>query len=117
MNAPVDDNAQEEVLVMAALAREAARDLLFLFNLRQAAERAEPSDGEAIAFMRRAVTYLVSCGAKVGWGDPDASDWRNASEFAGAPDAVATAVVDAWQSDRGKYDFLVFAFRGATHAA
>ena len=102
---------------MAALAREAARDLLFMFNLRQAAERAELDDGEALAFVCRAVTYLVSRGAKVGWGDPDASDWRKATEFAGAPSAVANAVVNAWQHDRSKYDFLVFAFRGATHAA
>ena len=102
----------EKPIWFAALVNEARRDLVFAWHIAQGSfgglkeQAAVPSE----LFME-AAQHLLVAGSKVGFGDPDADDWRDLPDMKESNDENARFIAGLWKSNRPEYEFLVFAIR------
>jgi hypothetical protein len=117
MIASVDSHGRTEQRMHSDLLLESARDLIFVFNIRQYADWFNCDAAEIPDFMERAIRFLLEHDVKVGIGDPDSPSWRPSTEFAGDAAKAAKRIVDAWSLNPDEMGFLVFASRAKQNAA
>jgi hypothetical protein len=103
-------HADEKTAWFALLAQEARRDLVFAWNVARGSFGGHKGEAPKELFME-AAQYLLDAGCKVGFGDPDSDAWRDEPDLAMPNDEKATLIAEMWESNRQKYEFLVFARR------
>jgi len=99
---------------MISLLSEAERDLVFLWNITTGSFGGRKyAEDELPAVVARVAGALIKSGCKVGYGDPDGSDWKPAIDvLSGGNPGVEIAA--RWVTAPGDYEFLVFAMRPTT---
>ena len=107
----------DEALYHAALVNDAARDVVFLMEIRHEAEEGfKCSKSETPSFVERAVHYLLDNSAIIGRGEPGTISWKIATEFEGESSTIAKQIVKLWSADKESFDCLVFIIRDVKHA-
>jgi hypothetical protein len=108
------NTASQEYEWMISLLSEAERDLVFLWNITTGSFGGRKyAEDELPAVVARVAGALIKSGCKVGYGDPDGSDWKPAIDvLSGGNPGVEIAA--RWVTAPGDYEFLVFAMRPTT---
>lgn len=96
-----------------ALLAEAERDVVFAWHITQGSfggPKLEQSEWSNL--LKAAARSLIERGCNVGFGDPDAENWKPIA-VAASPVSAAEQVVAHWAAEPSQFEFLAFAKREA----
>lgn len=92
------------------LLNEAQRDLVFLWNILRGS-----LGGLGVApdkeTLEKVIEGLVTGGCMVGFGDPSFTSWTVPSELQVPRERLSAAVIQFWEANPKKYEFVTFALR------
>lgn len=111
MKSNSEASAEEEWI--GNLVREAARDLVFLWNVTSGSFGGSLSCTSAsLRAQERAISALLAARCKVGFGDPDSSEWLEPTEILKEGSVNAERIFEMLAQHPEEYKLLVFAHRG-----
>lgn len=94
------------------LAREAERDLVFLWHITGGRlGGTKPQPDQVLATLARVSDGLLTHGCVVGFGNPDSPDWHELPELQGLIGPKGKVIAELWNANPAAYEFLVFALR------
>lgn len=109
-----NSDAHREDEWIGNLVHEAARDLVFLWNITSGSFGGPSLSGSIpMVLQKKAITALLEVGCKVGFGNPDSPDWHVPHEIQSEGKTNATKIIAMLSSQPEDYKFLVFALRSS----
>lgn len=110
MNSNSEASAEEEWI--GNLVHEAARDLVFLWNVTSGSFGGSfAGTSVPLHAQERAISALLTARCKVGFGDPDSSEWLEPTEILKEGSVNAGRILEMLAQHPEEYKFLVFARR------